>query len=565
MAQYKTCDKFNISDEEEYIEPIQRFSSSDVVQALCELRFTPTAKQENENENNNLLSTDWHTMHIHDIIKQFDSNIDNGLNQTKIRNLQEKYGKNQLTAPPEKHWLLKYLFNYTLWFIIISMILSLITGILFNHILILIFGILLLLLIILSFCTTFSNQKKHQLQHSLASLKKDVLVLRDNNKQTIESIHLVPGDIIFIRMGCSIEADIRIIECTENFEIDESPLNGNIEPQCKNYKIANDIDALESHNMLFNGCICINGECKGIVVAIGDNTFVGKMNKLANEQQTNNRLNDDSQYVILSYKSKFIISVCICLLSVICFVLILIVDIKNMISMIEILWFIIGIILLLIPLLIVCVISKLRANIVVRLLRQNMFVKTRDCIYKLGDINVICVDKNLLMTNGKINDLNECIKQYDNMNIKIVIISQDNTQHIESICKQCGYWNGEHNGIIVCGDQINEYSLNWSDVFKRKRIIFSSILPQQKVIIINKMKEINIPTPFICMTGDGTPNCVAMKQSDFSISLGIMGTDVAKEASDIVVMDDKLESIIKGIEIAKQMKQSFSYKLQQKL
>eukprot|EP00483_Globobulimina_turgida_P006938 UN06952 len=59
------------------------------------------------------------------------------------------------------------------------------------------------------------------------SIKKDVLVLRDNTKKIIEAINLVPGDIIFIQTGMSIEADIRIIECSENLKIDESSLTGN--------------------------------------------------------------------------------------------------------------------------------------------------------------------------------------------------------------------------------------------------------------------------------------------------------------------------------------------------
>ena len=78
---------------------------------------------------------------------------------------------------------------------------------------------------------------------------------------------------------------------------------------------------------------------------------------------------------------------------------------------------------------------------------------------------------------------------------------------------------------------------------------------KQKVIIIEKLKEIYGNNKFIGFVGESANDAPAMKAADFSISCGIGGTDVAKESSQVVVMDDKLETILEGI------KRSNAYKI----
>jgi sodium/potassium-transporting ATPase subunit alpha len=90
----------------------------------------------------------------------------------------------------------------------------------------------------------------------------------------------VPGDIIKIKMGDKIPADIRVIESDE-LKVDNSSLTGESKlllrtPECTAPK-----NALETDNLCFFGTICKNGKGKGIVINIGDETVIGQIANLA--------------------------------------------------------------------------------------------------------------------------------------------------------------------------------------------------------------------------------------------------------------------------------------------
>ena len=93
----------------------------------------------------------------------------------------------------------------------------------------------------------------------------------------IDSVHLVPGDIVIIRNGESIDADMRVFECSKDFTVDQSALTGESYPVKKSGdKCLNDEPPFDAENLIFNGCFCIDGEAKCVIFAIGDDTFSGK-------------------------------------------------------------------------------------------------------------------------------------------------------------------------------------------------------------------------------------------------------------------------------------------------
>ncbi|MCL2634159.1 MAG: cation-translocating P-type ATPase [Oscillospiraceae bacterium] len=104
------------------------------------------------------------------------------------------------------------------------------------------------------------------------------VVLRDGEKQNINAVDLVPGDILILGAGDMIPADARIIE-SSNLKVDESILTGESVPVEKdgNLEIAEDAPLGDRFNMLFSGCLITNGRVKAVVVETGMSTEMGKI------------------------------------------------------------------------------------------------------------------------------------------------------------------------------------------------------------------------------------------------------------------------------------------------
>ena len=138
------------------------------------------------------------------------------------------------------------------------------------------------------FCSLV-GQLKLTFSRTMASisgmLPDDCSVLRDGHRVDANAVDLVPGDILYIKFGNKLPADVRFIEVSSDAKFDRSiltgesqPVPGSIEYTDKNY--------LETNNIGMQGTHCISGTTIGITVSTGDSTVFGKIARLTSTPKT---------------------------------------------------------------------------------------------------------------------------------------------------------------------------------------------------------------------------------------------------------------------------------------
>ena len=127
--------------------------------------------------------------------------------------------------------------------------------------------------------------------------------------------------------------------------------------------------------------------------------------------------------------------------------------------------------------------------------------------------------------------------------VKIIMITGDHVETARAIAREAGiYKDGDH---VLDGHALVSMSDSELSAALPKVTVFARVMPEHKLKIIEaykKRKEI------IAMTGDGVNDALSLAAADLGVAMGKIGTEVAKEAADIVLLDDNIESVVSAIE-----------------
>ncbi len=134
------------------------------------------------------------------------------------------------------------------------------------------------------------------------------------------------------------------------------------------------------------------------------------------------------------------------------------------------------------------------------------------------------------------------VKLISDAGINIVMITGDSMSTARTIAREVGILNNE-NDISLNSDKLAKMTDEEVKKIIPNLKVVSRALPEDKKRLVNLSKELNLVTG---MTGDGVNDSIALKKADVSFGMG-SGTEVAKEASDIVILDDNILSIAKAI------------------
>jgi P-type Ca2+ transporter type 2C len=134
-------------------------------------------------------------------------------------------------------------------------------------------------------------------------------------------------------------------------------------------------------------------------------------------------------------------------------------------------------------------------------------------------------------------EVKKAIEECHQAGIRVIMITGDQLITAEAIAKELGI-----KGKAVHGQDLEEINLS-KEI--NKIGIFARVNPEHKLNIVKALKDKGY---IVAMTGDGVNDAPALKKADIGISMGITGTDVAKEASDMILTDDNFTSIVSAVE-----------------
>jgi magnesium-transporting ATPase (P-type) len=234
-----------------------------------------------KNEKDYLLSKE-------DILKKYEiKDLEEGLTEEVAMKRLEQYGYNQLKSETTPKWsiFVRQFNNVIIYILMVSALLTLWMGHLSD-------GLIIGLVVIVNASIGYFQEvsASNALEKIKAMLTSEATVYRDCLRKDIPSLELAIGDVVFLEAGDNIPADLRIVE-SDNLRVQESSLTGEIDSIDKTVdKLENpDMPLAERSNIAFASTSVTNGSGKGVVIATGEHTELGKISqqvKNTNQRKT---------------------------------------------------------------------------------------------------------------------------------------------------------------------------------------------------------------------------------------------------------------------------------------
>uniref|UniRef100_A0A672MGV1 Sodium/potassium-transporting ATPase subunit alpha n=1 Tax=Sinocyclocheilus grahami TaxID=75366 RepID=A0A672MGV1_SINGR len=342
-----------------------------------------------------------HKMSIEEVCRKFNTDIVQGLTNAKAAEYLARDGPNALTPPPTTPEWVKFCrqlfggFSVLLW---IGAILCFLAYAIqaatedepANDNLYL--GIVLSAVVIITGCFSyFQEAKSSKIMESFKNMvPQQALVIREGEKLQINAEEVVAGDLVEVKGGDRIPADLRIIS-GHGCKVDNSSLTGESEPQTRSPDCTHD-NPLETRNIAFFSTNCVEGTARGIVVCTGDRTVMGRIATLTSGLETGKTpIAKEIEHFI-----QIITGVAV-FLGVSFFILSIILGY----SWLEAVIFLIGIIVANVPEGLLATVTVCLTLTAKRMARKNCLVKNLEAVETLGSTSTICSDKTGTLTQNR--------------------------------------------------------------------------------------------------------------------------------------------------------------------
>ncbi|KAJ3360016.1 hypothetical protein GGF32_008814 [Allomyces javanicus] len=348
---------------------------------------------------------DAHKLTLHELALRFGTSLDCGLDDATATRRFGKFGANALSPPPTD-WLSKiagYLFGgfaSLMWFAGIIVFIS------WQPLggdnppasnLALACAIMAVIVLQASF-TAFQDYQTSRIMASINSmLPLSASVLREGTIVAVPVVNLVPGDIVHLRAGQKVPADLRLVEVT-GLKLDNSILTGEAIPIHATVESTDD-QFFETHNIALMGTLVTEGAGLGVVVTTGDRTLMGQVAKLASSTRLPaSILQKEIQRFVYIIATLCIVTATTCLVWYMTYL-------RNcyptFLSLSAFLSTDMGVLVAYVPEGLPIAVTVVLTIVARRMLRQRVLVKNLSVVETLGCCSVICSDKTGTLTTNQ--------------------------------------------------------------------------------------------------------------------------------------------------------------------
>lgn len=337
-----------------------------------------------------------HKVTVDELSKRLGTDPDSGLSSEEAKIRLERDGLNMLSPPKVTPWWIKLGAQFLNFFALLLQFASILCfvgyGLQPEHKDNLYLGIVLYVVVVITAVFSFFQEFKSEktMEKFKNFLPPKSVVHRDGRISEVEASTLVVGDVIEVKLGDKIPADIRLV-ANQKLKVDNSPLTGESEPIGRTVDCT-DENPLETKNLAFFGTLAVDGTAKGIVVNTGDSTVFGRIAGLAagsSADVTTLQLDIHHFVIIISGVAIFL------------GVLFFVINIIKKADWISNIVFCIGIIVANVPEGLLATVTVSLTLSAQRMAKKNVLVKKLEAVETLGSTTVICSDKTGTLTQNR--------------------------------------------------------------------------------------------------------------------------------------------------------------------
>lgn len=333
---------------------------------------------------------DWYQKEFKEILKELNTTPE-GLSWEEARRRLERYGPNELKEKKKKTPLMMFFDQFRDFMILVLIASAIVSGIIGEPSDTIAIIVIVILNAIIGFIQEYRAEK------AMAALKKMAspvaTVIRDKKAMNIPSAELVPGDIVFLEAGNLVPADLRLIEAVQ-LKIEEAALTGESVPVEKSTEVLKekDVPIGDRKNMAYKGTIVSYGRGRGVVVATGMKTELGRIATMLQEEE---EVKTPLQKRLQSFGKRLSIAVL-----VICAIVFIVGLIRGE-DILRMLLTAISLAVAAIPEALPAVVTISLALGARKMVKQHALIRKLPAVETLGSVTYICSDKTGTLTLNK--------------------------------------------------------------------------------------------------------------------------------------------------------------------